>query len=119
MTQEGELPQILMRHGEEVRALKEQLRRSQESSSSYHRKLNDLRRELLRLTDRKKKLEEVVKKRHLLERETLTLQLQEANEKMEAKEKQFAVRGKWLPEVIDPSQYLECTKNTRNTFSIV
>ena len=88
---EGELPQILMQHAEEVRALKEQHRRSHEAASSYQQKANDLRQELLRVSDNKKRLEEVVKKRRLLEREALTIELQEANDRMEEKNRRIAV----------------------------
>ena len=90
-SQEGELPQILLRHAEEVRALREQLKRSQEASGGYQRKVNDLRQELQRVSDRKRKLEEVVRRRHLLERETLTVQLQEANDSIEDKNRRIAV----------------------------
>ena len=90
-SQEGELPQILFRHAEEVRSLREQLKRSQEVSGGYQRKMNDLRQELQRVSDRKRKLEEVVRRRHLLERETLTVQLQEANDSIEDKNRRIAV----------------------------
>jgi len=90
-SKEGELPQILIQHAEEVRALREQLKRTQEASGGYQRKVNDLRQELQRVSERRKKLEEVVKRRHLLERETLTVQLQEANDSAEEKNRRIAV----------------------------
>lgn len=90
-SQEGELPQILLRHAEEVRVVREQLRKSQETAGGYQRKLNELRQELLRVSDRKKKLEEVVKKKHLLEREALTIQLQVANDTIEEKDRKITV----------------------------
>jgi len=89
-SKEGELPQILIQHAEEVRALREQLKRTQEASGGYQRKVNDLRQELQRVSERRKKLEEVVKRRHLLERETLTVQLQEANDSAEEKNRRIA-----------------------------
>ncbi len=90
-TQEGELPQILTRHTEEVRGLREQLHRSQEAARTHHQRANELHQELLRLSDRKKKLEGVVKKKHLLEREALTTELQEKGNKLGEKDRRILV----------------------------
>lgn len=74
-----------------MRALKEQLRRSQEASHTHQQKANDLHQEVLRVNNRKKKLEEVAKQKHLLEREKLTLQLQDTNEQLQGKERRISV----------------------------
>lgn len=75
----------------QVRVLKEQLKRSQEVSHSHQQKANDLHQELLRVNNRKKKLEEVAKRKHLLEREKLTLQLQDTNEQLMTRERRISV----------------------------
>ena len=41
--QEGELPQILQRHNEEIRSMREQLRRSQGTNTELRRMVNSLR----------------------------------------------------------------------------
>ena len=75
--QEGELPQILIQHSEEVRILKEHLKKSQASLTLHQSQLKDTQQKLLQTSERNKKLEALVKKKGLLEREMLTYQLQE------------------------------------------
>ena len=89
--QEGELPQILARHAEEVRALREQLRRSHEAARAAEKRLTEVGEELHRASGRVKELENVVKKKDLMERAALTLELQQANDTISAKDKKITV----------------------------
>lgn len=54
-------------------------------------KERSLREEIQRLKTRSKKLEQVAKRKNLLERESLTLQLQEAKEKIQEKDGKIKV----------------------------
>ena len=89
--QEGELPQILIHHSEEVRMLKEQLKRSQASLTTHQNQLKDAQQKLLQTTERNKKLEALVKKKGLLEREMLTYQLQETQLAIADKDRRISV----------------------------
>lgn len=89
--QEGELPQILTQHSEEVRVLKEQLKRGQTSLTMHQNQLKDTQQKLLQTTERNKKLEALVKKKGLLEREMLTYQLQEAQLAIADKDRRISV----------------------------
>ena len=89
--QEAELPQILVQHNEEVRTLKEQLKRSQGSLALHQNQLKDTQQKLLQASERNKKLEALVKKKGLLEREMLTYQLQEAQLAIADKDRRISV----------------------------
>ena len=89
--QEGELPQILIHHSEEVRMLKEQLKRSQASLTMHQNQLKDAQQKLLQTSERNKKLEALVKKKGLLEREMLTYQLQETQLAIADKDRRISV----------------------------
>ncbi len=71
--------------------MREQLKRSHELSSTQQDKVTTLYAEIQRLKNRGKKLEQVAKQRNLLERESLTLQLQKANEQIHQKDKKLKV----------------------------
>lgn len=75
----------------QVRVLKEQLRRSQEMSLTHEEKVTNLHTEVRRLKNRGKKLELVAKQKNLLERESLTLQLQEAKEQLQDRDGKLKV----------------------------
>ena len=89
--QEGELPQILASHAQEVRALREHLRRTQEVAHVAEKKLTEVREELLKTSGRVKELEDAARKKDLMERVALTLQVQQANDGISAKDKKIAV----------------------------
>ena len=72
--------------------LKEQLKRSQENNLTHQDKVRGLQSEIQRLNERRKKLEQVAKRKHLLERESLTVQLQEANDSLRNKDRKVKVR---------------------------
>lgn len=71
--------------------MKEHLKHSRKSNSSYQNKILTLQSEIQKLTDYKVKLEHVVKRKHLLERESLTLQLQEATDNLQSKDTKIKV----------------------------
>lgn len=71
--------------------MKEHLKHSRKSNSSYQNKILTLQSEIQKLTDYKVKLEHVVKRKHLLERESLTLQLQEATDNLRSKDTKIKV----------------------------
>ena len=93
--QEGELPQLLNSHGQEVRVLKEQLRRSQEQYNTSQRKINEMSLELVKVNDQKKKLQEVSRRHNLMERDMLTSQLKQTNESLSEKDKKISVSHKF------------------------
>ncbi len=71
--------------------LKEQLRRSQEVSITHENKVTSLYTEVQRLKNRGKKLEQVAKQKNLLERDSLTQQLQEAKEQLHDRDRKLKV----------------------------
>lgn len=79
-SQEGELPMILQKHKQEVKSLRQQIRRTQLNNSELQKKMNDLSEELWKANERKKKLEILTKRHDLLEREQLTIQIQDIYE---------------------------------------
>ena len=82
--QEGELPQILQHHSEEVGTLKEQLKRSQASLAVHQT-------QLVQMSEKHKKLDALVKKKGLQERDMLTYQLQEAQLAITDKDRRISV----------------------------
>nr|XP_015196881.1 PREDICTED: lebercilin-like protein [Lepisosteus oculatus]XP_015196883.1 PREDICTED: lebercilin-like protein [Lepisosteus oculatus] len=69
------LPQMIAKHSGEVRALREQLRRSQEHGLAVSRKLRAAEAELLRIRDALQRLEQLAQDRSLEERDQLTHKL--------------------------------------------
>ena len=76
----------------QVRALRKQLRKSHEEVMVGQQRLGELQDELRRLTDTNHKLERVVGKKKLLERDQLTVQLEEMRQQLTNREKRVAVR---------------------------
>lgn len=89
--QEDELPQILHRHTEEVKAARKQLRRSQEEVAAGKQKAEELLKEIRRLSENNRKLEKLVKSRKLLERDQLTVQLDQMRRRLQEKERRVTV----------------------------
>ncbi|MBN3324920.1 LCA5L protein, partial [Atractosteus spatula] len=69
------LPQMIAKHSGEVRALREQLRRSQERGLAVSRKLRAAEAELLHIRDALQRLEQLAQDRSLEERDQLTHKL--------------------------------------------
>ena len=89
--QEDELPQIMHRHTEEVKAARKQLRRSQEEVVAGKQKAEELLKEIRRLSEYNRKLEKLVKSRKLMERDQLTVQLDQMRQRLQEKEKRVTV----------------------------
>ncbi|XP_040284615.1 lebercilin isoform X1 [Bufo bufo] len=69
---ENEVSQLISRHNNEVRTLKERLRKSQERERNTEKRLKDTEEELYRANVALKKLKQLSENKHLAEREELT-----------------------------------------------
>ncbi|XP_056421905.1 lebercilin [Hyla sarda] len=69
---ENEVSQLLSRHNNEMRTLKERLRKSQERERNAEKRLKDTEEELYRANVALKKLKQLSENKHLAEREELT-----------------------------------------------
>ena len=74
-----------------MRALRKQLRKSHEEALAGQRQVSELQDEALRLSETNRKLERVVGKKMLLERERLTERLQKMSGEMAEKERRIMV----------------------------
>ena len=90
-SQEGELPQLLKQHSEEVRVLKSKLKKSREVAESHREQYDMLALEVHQLKDRNKKLEGMNKKKNLLERNRLTAELADVKSALEERERRVVV----------------------------
>ena len=90
-SQEGELPQLLKQHSEEVRVLKSKLKKSREAAEGHKEQYDLLVLEIHQLKDRNKKLEGMNKKKNLLERERLTAELDDLKRALEERERRVVV----------------------------
>ena len=93
-SQEGELPQLLKQHNEEVRVLKSKLKKSRETAEGHREHYDMLVLEVHQLKDRNKKLEGMSKKKNLLERERLTTELSDVKRALEERERRIVVRDR-------------------------
>lgn len=69
---ENEVSQLISRHNNEMRTLKERLRKSQERERNTEKRLKDSEEELYRANVALKKLKQLSENKHLAEREELT-----------------------------------------------
>ncbi|XP_066460987.1 lebercilin [Eleutherodactylus coqui] len=69
---ENEISQLISRHNNEIRTLKERLRKSQERERNTEKRLKDTEEELYRANVALKKLKQLSENKHLAEREELT-----------------------------------------------
>lgn len=76
-----------------MRALRKQLRKSRDEVMVGQQRLGELQDEIRRLTDTNHKLERVVGKKKLLERDQLTVQLEQTQQQLTDRMKRVAVRG--------------------------
>ncbi|XP_011405878.2 PREDICTED: uncharacterized protein LOC100636337 [Amphimedon queenslandica] len=84
--QEEDIPNILQKHSDEVRALRTQLQRTQINNNELKKRVKDIGTEMWKSQERVKKLDAMVKKRNLPEREQLVFQLQELQEQLKTEE---------------------------------
>lgn len=76
-----------------MRALRKQLRKSHEEVMVSQQRLGELQDEVRRLTDTNHKLERVARNKRLLERDQLTVQLEQTKQQLTDREKRVAVRS--------------------------
>ncbi|KAM6280098.1 lebercilin [Porphyrio hochstetteri] len=86
---ENEISQLLARHGNEVRILRERLRKSQERERATERRLKDSEEELYRTKTALQKLKKLSADKHLAERDDLAKKLACAESRLEDSEKRI------------------------------
>ncbi|XP_051047914.1 lebercilin-like protein [Phodopus roborovskii] len=86
---QNNLPQITVKHQNEVKSLRQLLRKSQEKERTVSRKLRETDSELLRTKDALQALQRLSEDKNLAEREELTNRLTVLTAKMEANDKKI------------------------------
>ncbi|XP_059698548.1 lebercilin [Haemorhous mexicanus] len=86
---ENEISQLLTRHSNEIRILREHLRKSQEKERATERRLKDTEDELYRKKTVLQKLKKLSADKHLAERDDLAKKLALAESKLEDREKRI------------------------------
>ncbi|NXB98375.1 LCA5 protein, partial [Orthonyx spaldingii] len=86
---ENEISQLLARHNNEIRILRERLRKSQERERATDRRLKDTEDELYRKNTVLQKLKKLSADKHLAERDDLAKKLALAESKLEDREKRI------------------------------
>ncbi|EDL76660.1 similar to RIKEN cDNA 4921526F01 gene [Rattus norvegicus] len=86
---QNNLPQITVKHQNEVKNLRQLLRKSQEKERAVSRKLRETDSELLRTKDALQALQRLSEDKNLAEREELTHRLTDLTAKMEANDKKI------------------------------
>lgn len=86
---ENEISQLLARHNNEIRILRERLRKSQERERAAERRLKDTEDELYRKKTVLQKLKKLSADKHLAERDDLAKKLALAESKLEDREKRI------------------------------
>ncbi|XP_069462394.1 lebercilin [Ambystoma mexicanum] len=84
---ESEISQLISRHSNEIRALRERLRKSMEQERTAERKLKETEEELYRTNSSLQKLRKLSEDRHLGEREALAQKLLLAEGRLEDRER--------------------------------
>uniref|UniRef100_A0A8C8SIC0 Lebercilin LCA5 n=1 Tax=Pelusios castaneus TaxID=367368 RepID=A0A8C8SIC0_9SAUR len=86
---ENEISQLLARHNNEIRILRERLRKSQERERTSERRLKDSEDELYRTKNSLQKLKKLSEDKHLAERDELAKKLTLAENRMNESEKRI------------------------------
>ncbi|XP_071404757.1 lebercilin isoform X2 [Pithys albifrons albifrons] len=86
---ENEISQLLARHNNEMRILRERLRKSQERERATERRLKDSEDELYRTKTVLQKLRKLAADKHLAERDDLAKKLANAESRLEDREKRI------------------------------
>ncbi|XP_069829604.1 lebercilin [Dendropsophus ebraccatus] len=84
---ENEVSQLISRHNNEVRTLKERLRKSQERERNTEKRLKDIEEELYRTNVALKKLKQLSENKHLAEREELTKKVDVLESRLDDRER--------------------------------
>ncbi|XP_043858578.1 lebercilin [Dromiciops gliroides] len=93
---ENEISQLIVRHNNEIKALKERLRKSQEKERATDKKVKDTECELYKTKCSLKKLKKLTEAKHLPEREDLAKKLVLAENKLDDTEKKIKELSKNL-----------------------
>ncbi|XP_054841556.1 lebercilin [Eublepharis macularius] len=86
---ENEISQLLARHNNEIRILRERLRKSQEREQTAERKLKTSEEELYKVKSTLQKLRRLAEDRHLPERDELAKKLASAESRLDDNEKRI------------------------------
>ncbi|XP_059838345.1 lebercilin isoform X1 [Hypanus sabinus] len=86
---ENEISMLISRHNNEVRILRERLRKSQEKERAMEKQLKDTEEELHRTKNSLLKLKKLSEDKHLIERDELAQKLAKAEIKMENSERRI------------------------------
>ncbi|KAM4772735.1 lebercilin isoform 1-T2 [Rhinophrynus dorsalis] len=84
---ENEISQLISRHNNEIRTLREHLRKSQERERATEKRLKDTEDELYKTNNALKKLKLLSENRHLAEREELSKKVELLETKLEERER--------------------------------
>ncbi|XP_054051324.1 lebercilin isoform X2 [Rissa tridactyla] len=93
---ENEISQLLARHNNEIRILRERLRKSQERERATERRLKDSEDELYRTKTVLQKLKKLSADKHLAERDDLAKKLAYAESRLEESEKRIKEKEREL-----------------------
>ncbi|XP_057268451.1 lebercilin isoform X3 [Pezoporus wallicus] len=93
---ENEISQLLARHNNEIRILRERLRKSQERERATERRLKDSEDELYRTKTALQKLKKLSADKHLAERDDLAKKLAYAGSRLEDSEKRIKEKEREL-----------------------
>ncbi|XP_061214365.1 lebercilin isoform X3 [Neopsephotus bourkii] len=93
---ENEISQLLARHNNEIRILRERLRKSQERERATERRLKDSEDELYRTKTALQKLKKLSADKHLAERDDLAKKLAYAESRLEDSEKRIKEKEREL-----------------------
>lgn len=94
---ENEISQLIHRHNNEITALKERLRKSQEKERATEKRVKETEGELFRTKFSLQKLKKISEARHLPERDDLAKKLVSAELKLDDTERKIKVRLCALP----------------------
>ncbi|XP_048387296.1 lebercilin isoform X1 [Stegostoma tigrinum] len=86
---ENEIAMLISHHNDEVRVLRERLRKSQEKERAVEKRLKDTEEELYRTKSTLQKLKKLSEDKHLVERDELAQKLAKAEIKMEESERKL------------------------------
>ncbi|XP_060712753.1 lebercilin [Hemiscyllium ocellatum] len=86
---ENEIALLISHHNDEVRVLRERLRKSQENERAVEKRLKDTEEELYRTKSSLQKLKKLSEDKHLVERDELAQKLAKAEVKMEESERKL------------------------------
>lgn len=89
---ESEISQLIQRHNNEIAALKERLRKSQEKERATEKRVKDTEGELFRTKFSLQKLKKISEARHLPERDDLAKKLVTAELKLDDTERKIKVK---------------------------